>query len=241
MFQSNLVYCKNFFHYNLYLKLSEFYRLSSLVGTFFDLLRVQFYPKIKRLLDIIISALLLILLMPIFLITSICIKCTDFGPILYWQKRIGYKGKLFNFPKFRSMIMNADSKKQAIAHKSHHQSSITFKMKNDPRVTWIGKYIRKLSIDEFPQFYSVLIGDMTLIGPRPCLPKEAAKYTLTERQRLESQPGLSCIWQISGRADIPFDQQFLMDIDYINNRSLSLDFKILVLTIPAVVFGKGAY
>lgn len=241
MFQSHFFQFSFQFHH-MYLRVQRFIALQLIIfNGYFASISLNRYKFSKRVLDIGISIFLLFILSPIFIATALIIKLTDYGPVLYWQKRVGLKGKLFYFPKFRSMIVDAESQKKAILQDSHHTSSITFKMKNDPRVTTIGKIIRKLSIDELPQFFCVIKGDMTLIGPRPCLPKEAFQYSVKERLRLEGKPGLSCIWQISGRADIPFDQQFLMDLDYLNNRSLFLDMKILCLTVPAVIFGKGAY
>ncbi|MCB5197195.1 sugar transferase [Deefgea salmonis] len=176
---------------------------------------------------------------PVWLCIACAIKLTDGGPVLYWQRRVGYRGELFDFPKFRSMVVNAESLQSALA--SQHQDSYTFKLARDPRVTWIGRLIRRLSLDEFPQLWCVLKGEMTLVGPRPPLPKEVAQYGLYARQRLEIKPGLTCIWQVSGRAEVAFMGQLEMDLDYIRRRSLALDMRILLKTIPAVVFGRGAY
>src|SRR5262249_44805236 len=144
---------------------------------------------------------------------------------------------LFAFPKFRSMIPDTDQLKGCLLAQSIHKDSPTFKMHNDPRLTWIGRIIRKLSIDEVPQLWCVLKGEMTLVGPRPPLPQEVIQYTLEQRRRLEVTPGLTCIWQVSGRSNIPFPQQVEMDVEYIETRDLWLDLRILLKTVPAVVLG----
>lgn len=196
---------------------------------------------VKRSVDIVVSGLGLVVLSPLFLLVAAIIKLTDGGPAVYWQTRVGQFGREFPFPKFRSMVLNADTLKDSLLSQNQHKDRITFKMKNDPRVTWIGKIIRKFSIDELPQLWCVLIGDMTLVGPRPPLPREVALYTLSDRRRLDITPGLTCIWQVSGRGDIPFHRQVKLDVQYIQSQSLFLDFKILLQTIPAVLLGKGAY
>ena len=139
------------------------------------------------------------------------------------------------------MVVHAALLKDALLEQSEHQGSLTFKMKRDPRVTWIGRIIRKFSIDEIPQLWCVLTGDMSLVGPRPPVPREVAHYTLADRRRLDVIPGLTCSWQVGGRSDIPFPQQVELDVQYIESQSLRLDIKLLLQTIPAVVLGKGAY
>jgi len=196
---------------------------------------------VKRVMDIVVSAGMLLLLSPIFLLVAIAIKLTDRGPVLFWQTRVGRHGKEFRFPKFRSMVVNSEQLIKQLKSKSHHGEGVTFKMKNDPRVTKVGKIIRKLSIDELPQLWCVLKGEMSLVGPRPALPREVALYRVEERRRLDVMPGLTCIWQVSGRGDLPFPEQLTLDVYYIENRSLLLDIKLLLWTIPAVLFGKGAY
>ncbi len=196
---------------------------------------------LKRALDVAVAGSMMVALMPLFLVLALCIKLTDGGPVLFWQTRVGRWGREFPFPKFRSMVVNAEKLKDAILAQSHHKDSITFKMKRDPRVTWIGRFLRKLSLDEMPQLYCVLKGDMSLVGPRPPLPREVALYTLKDRRRLDVIPGLTCIWQVSGRGDIPFAQQVQLDIQYIESQSLWLDLKLLLQTIPAVILGRGAY
>lgn len=196
---------------------------------------------LKRMIDIIGASTLLLCSSPFLLLVAILIKLTDRGPVLYWQTRVGRWGREFPFPKFRSMVTDADRLKLKLAQQNDHQSSITFKMKKDPRVTWIGRIIRKLSIDELPQLWNVIIGDMSLVGPRPPLPYEVAQYSLQDRRRLDVVPGLTCFWQISGRGDIPFPKQVELDVQYIESQSVWLDLKILLQTIPAVLLGKGAY
>lgn len=195
----------------------------------------------KRAIDIAVAAMMLTMLSPLFLLLAVLIKLTDGGPVLFWQTRVGQWGREFPFPKFRSMRVDAEEILRKIAEQNHHGQSITFKMKRDPRVTWVGRIIRKLSIDEMPQLWCVLKGDMSLVGPRPPLPREVAQYQLSDRRRLEAVPGLTCIWQVSGRGDIPFPQQVQLDVQYIETRSLWLDLKLLWQTVPAVVLGKGAY
>ena len=199
------------------------------------------YTTAKRLLDIGASLALLALLSPLFLIVSLCVKLTDGGPVFFRQKRVGLNGRVFDFFKFRSMIVNAEAKKAALLKMNKHANSITFKMCRDPRVTWVGRILRKTSIDELPQFWNVLVGEMTLVGPRPAVVAEVQRYTARERRRLGVTPGLTCIWQVSGRADLDFQQQVELDVRYLRERCLWLDFKLMLLTVPAVLSGKGAY
>ena len=196
---------------------------------------------LKRFIDVAVAGTALIALFPCFAIVGLLIKLTDGGPIFFWQTRVGLWGAEFPFPKFRSMVVNAEQLKAALLSQSHHEASVTFKMRNDPRITWIGRIIRKLSIDELPQLWCVLKGEMSLVGPRPPLPKEVANYTLADRRRLDVRPGLTCTWQVSGRGDIPFDQQVQLDLQYIESQSFWSDLKLLMKTVPAVLFGRGAY
>ncbi len=195
----------------------------------------------KRAIDVAAAGSGLVVLAPLLGAVALAIKATDRGPVLFWQKRVGQYGREFLFPKFRSMVINAEALKDQLLAASDHGQSITFKMKKDPRVTWIGRLIRKTSIDELPQLYSVLKGDMTLVGPRPPVPREVALYSLKDRRRLDVVPGLTCIWQVSGRGDIPFPKQVELDVQYIESRSPWLDAKLLLQTVPAVLFGNGAY
>jgi lipopolysaccharide/colanic/teichoic acid biosynthesis glycosyltransferase len=196
---------------------------------------------LKRSIDIAVSGVMLLALVPLFVMVAAAIKLTDRGPVLFWQKRVGKWGQEFDFPKFRSMVVDAEKMKDALMAQSHHGDSITFKMKKDPRITWIGRLIRKVSIDELPQLWCVLRGDMSLVGPRPPVPREVALYTLSDRRRLDVVPGLTSPWAVAGRGDIPFDRQVDLDVQYIESQSLWLDIKILLRTIPAVLLGRGAY
>jgi lipopolysaccharide/colanic/teichoic acid biosynthesis glycosyltransferase len=195
----------------------------------------------KRGLDVFVSGLGLLAVAPLFAVIAVLIKLTDRGPVLFWQTRVGLHGREFPFPKFRSMVTDAESLKDSLLRENDHGSSITFKMKRDPRVTWIGSILRRFSLDELPQLWCVFVGDMSLVGPRPPVPREVALYTLRERRRLEVVPGLTCIWQVSGRGDIAFPQQVELDVDYIRRRGLLFDLKLLAMTIPAVLTGRGAY
>jgi lipopolysaccharide/colanic/teichoic acid biosynthesis glycosyltransferase len=199
------------------------------------------YVAAKRSIDVVASATMLILLSPLFLILALIIKATDGGPVFFRQKRVGQNGFEFDFWKFRSMVMNAEALKNELMKQNKHGSSITFKMCRDPRVTWIGRILRKTSLDELPQLWNVLRGEMTLVGPRPAVVAEVVKYNPHERRRLACTPGLTCIWQVSGRADLDFQQQVALDIRYIRERTFWLDLQLIAMTIPAVLSGKGAY
>jgi len=195
---------------------------------------------IKRCFDAIISILLILILSPVFLITVILIKLEDRGPVIYCQQRVGLRGKRFTMYKFRSMVPDADRIRNELENLNETQSLI-FKIKKDPRLTRTGKIIRKLSIDELPQLFNVLKGDMSIVGPRPPLPSEVSKYRLRDLKRLDVTPGLTCIWQVSGRSNIGFDGQVDLDLQYIESQSIWTDIKLLFKTIPAVLTGKGAY
>jgi len=195
---------------------------------------------LKRLLDIVVSGLMLVLLSPLFLATAIAIKLEDPGPVTYSQTRISKWGRPFTMYKFRSMVVNADKIREELLAKEA-SGDVRFKMKRDPRITRVGYFIRKFSIDELPQLWNVFKGDMSLVGPRPPIPEEVAKYSLAERRRLEVIPGITCIWQVSGRSDIDFEGQVRLDVQYIENQSFLGDIKLLLKTIPAVLLGKGAY
>ncbi|MBN2860529.1 MAG: sugar transferase [Sphaerochaetaceae bacterium] len=195
----------------------------------------------KRILDILISLVALILLSPLLIAVALIIKLTDGGNVFYVQTRIGKQGKPFPFPKFRSMVVDADKLKDNLLDQAERKGDVTFKMKKDPRVTPIGRFIRRFSIDELPQIWCVLIGDMSIVGPRPPVPREVALYTQEDRRRLEVTPGLTGIWQVSGRSDIGFKQQVELDVLYIESHGFLLDLKLILKTIPAVLSGKGAY
>ena len=198
--------------------------------------------RIKRGIDISAAVCLLVLLLPLLLLVALLVKLTDGGPVLFWQMRVGKWGRPFRFPKFRSMVINAEEIRARLMEANQHGGQgITFKMKRDPRVTWIGRIIRKTSIDELPQLWCVIRGDMSLVGPRPALVSEVVRYTLENRRRLDIKPGLTCIWQVSGRSDIPFEEQCRLDAQYIEEQSLRADLRLLLKTIPAIITGRGAY
>lgn len=196
---------------------------------------------LKRSLDIVVGALALVALSPVLLTVIALIKIEDGGPIFFRQTRVGLRGRLFGMWKFRSMVLNADALKDKLLQQNEMSGGVTFKMKNDPRVTRIGKWIRKFSVDEMPQLWNVLQGHMSLVGPRPPVPREVQEYTVEDRQRLLAKPGLTCFWQVGGRSEIDFNGQVRLDVDYIKSQSLWLDIKLLFKTVPAVLLGKGAY
>jgi lipopolysaccharide/colanic/teichoic acid biosynthesis glycosyltransferase len=195
---------------------------------------------LKRTFDIIVSLGLLILLTPLFIIIAVAVWVEDGGPIFFAQTRVGRFGRHFKMYKIRSMCLDAEAKFKEVLAKNQHKEGVTFKIKDDPRITQVGKWLRKFSFDELPQFYNVLKGDMALVGPRPPVPREVAKYSPADRRRLAAKPGITCIWQISGRSEIDFSGQVILDVDYIENQSFWMDLKILALTVPAVISGKGA-
>ena len=195
----------------------------------------------KRLIDIMAAIILLILLTPLFIIIMVLIYLSSPGPVFYKQTRVGRWGRLFTMWKFRSMYIDADARLKEIMAQNEMSGGVIFKMKNDPRIIPVGRFIRKASIDELPQLWNVLKGDMSLVGPRPALPSEVNQYSLQDRQRLEVIPGITCIWQVSGRSDIPFPQQVQLDVQYIQSQSLLLGIKLLLKTIPAVLLSRGAY
>ena len=204
--------------------------------------RFDGYPIVKRGMDIFLAALALVLLAPLFAAIALAIRLYDGGPVVFWQRRVGKDGVEFRFPKFRSMVVDAERRRTVLEKANQHGSEcVTFKMRHDPRITPVGSLLRKLSLDELPQFWCVLKGDMSLVGPRPALVTEVERYTDSDRRRLGAVPGLTCYWQVEGRGDIPFPKQVEMDVRYIENQSLWVDLTLLFKTIPAVVTGRGAY
>lgn len=199
----------------------------------------QWHLAVKRVLDISISFSALILLLPLFLIVSVIIKLDSKGPVFFIQERIGLNKRRFKLLKFRTMIDHAEQLRDAL-EEFNEVSGPVFKIKNDPRLTQVGKWLRKLSIDELPQLLNVLKGDMSLVGPRPPIPMEVEQYEWRDRRRLSMKPGITCLWQVNGRSNVSFERWMELDKEYIDNWSLWLDFKILAKTIPAVIRGLGA-
>jgi len=195
---------------------------------------------VKRSLDVAVSGLALILLAPLFLVVGALVRLTSRGPVFFVQRRVGRDGRPFSMVKFRSMYRDAHGRRDEHVDLNMHRGPI-FKAKDDPRITPVGRLLRRLSIDELPQLVNVLMGEMSLVGPRPCLPEEFRAYGERELQRLLVKPGITCIWQVSGRSDVDFDTWVDMDLRYIASWSLLLDFRLLALTLPAVVSGRGAY
>ncbi len=196
---------------------------------------------LKRAVDIVGSLAALVLFFPVLFVVAVLIKLEDGGPIFFRQLRVGKHGKLFTMFKVRSMHLDAEARKEALMKHNRHTRSTTFKMRNDPRITKVGRWLRQYSIDEIPQFYNVLKGDMTLVGPRPAVQKEVSEYRAAELRRLVVKPGITGLWQIGGRGDIDFEGQVRLDIQYIRTEGFWANLKILFLTIPAVLMGRGAY
>lgn len=193
----------------------------------------------KRTIDLMVSFIGLVIVSPLLLVTSILIKLTSKGPVLFRQKRISVNGRVFTLYKFRTMYSGAEKKIAELEHLNEMDGPV-FKIKNDPRITPLGRFLRKTSIDELPQLYNVLVGHMSLVGPRPPVPSEVGKYEHWHKRRLSMRPGITCLWQVSGRNKIGFKKWMELDLQYIDNWSLWLDFKILFKTIPVVLFGIGA-
>ena len=202
---------------------------------------IGFSLAFKRLMDIVLAILALVMGSPILLLTALLVKVTSPGPIIFSQIRVGKFGRHFKFYKFRSMYIDAEARKAELMKHNESKDGVIFKMKHDPRITPVGRFIRKFSIDELPQLFNVILGGMSLVGPRPPLPSEVRTYTLEERKRLNITPGITCIWQVSGRSELPFQQQMALDKEYIASRSAWKDFLILLKTIPAILTGKGAW
>lgn len=199
------------------------------------------YLVIKRILDIVISFMGIIFLSPIFLIVGLLIKVEDGnGNVIFKQVRVGKDGKEFVMYKFRSMVANAEELKAKLMDQNEAIGPV-FKIKDDPRVTKVGRFIRKTSIDELPQLFNVLKGDMSLVGPRPPLPEEVVQYTPYEWQRLSVKPGLTCYWQVSGRSSLPFDEWVRLDLKYIQERNLLVDLKLIIRTVFVLFGSKNAY
>jgi len=198
-----------------------------------------FNLALRRSFDVLISLILFLITSPIWILTALAIKLSSNGPVLFKQVRCGLNGRRFVVYKFRSMVHGAELQKDRLT-KLNEMNGPAFKIKDDPRITWVGRLIRKTSIDELPQFLNVLKGDMSLVGPRPSIPEEVEKYKHWQRRRLSMKPGMTCLWQIQGRNTIDFDDWMKLDLKYIDSWSLKLDLIIFLKTIPVVLFGRGA-
>ena len=202
---------------------------------------------IKRVLDVLVAIVALAMAAPLFIVIAVLVKI-DGGPVFFRQKRVGHMGREFGMLKFRSMCVNAEAKLASLLAQNEKAQGITFKMKNDPRVTPVGRFIRKASIDELPQLFNVLMGDMSIVGPRPPLPREVALYSVEDRRRLLAMPGITCLWQvgernggafeIGDRNSIDFDEQVLLDVRYIERQTAMGDLWIMLKTLPAMLLGK---
>lgn len=197
------------------------------------------YEFIKRLIDVLGALVGIILLSPVMIITGIIIRLDSKGPIIFAQERVGINGKLFKMYKFRSMVVNAEKLIDKLKEKNE-MSGPMFKIKQDPRITKIGKFIRKTSIDELPQLFNILKGDMSLVGPRPNLPREVKKFSEYHRQKLLTRPGLTCYWQVMGRNEIGFEEWMDLDIKYIKERNLWIDIKLIIRTFFVLFGDKNA-
>jgi exopolysaccharide biosynthesis polyprenyl glycosylphosphotransferase len=195
---------------------------------------------LKALFDLMVGLAMLIIAAPLLITVAILIKLDSPGPVFFSQIRVGRQGRLFTMYKFRTMRTDAEKIKQQLMDQNE-TGGVIFKMKRDPRITRVGRVLRKLSIDELPQIANVLKGEMSIVGPRPPVPSEVAEYSPADRRRLEAKPGLTCLWQVSGRSDIPFEGQVRLDVEYIETRSFWRDLWILFRTVPAVLLGRGAY
>jgi lipopolysaccharide/colanic/teichoic acid biosynthesis glycosyltransferase len=201
----------------------------------------SFYEQIgKRALDVAVASLLLLLSLPLLVVVAIAVKLDSRGPVLFRSARCGRGGEPFTFYKLRSMYTGAEAMKHTLLHLNEVDGPV-FKLANDPRITRVGRWIRRSSIDELPQLWNIIRGDMSLVGPRPPIPAEVEQYTPSQMRRLLVKPGLTCLWQVSGRSDLSFDEWVRLDLDDIVQRSFALDVRILARTIPAVLSCRGAY
>ncbi|MFT5175736.1 MAG: exopolysaccharide biosynthesis WecB/TagA/CpsF family protein [Gammaproteobacteria bacterium] len=198
-------------------------------------------PLGQRLLDITATSAALLMAAPLMAMAAVAIRVESPGPVFFSQQRVGLGGTPFKMWKFRSMRSDAEASQSALVQRNEMTGGVLFKLKHDPRITRVGRFIRRFSIDELPQLWNVLCGDMALVGPRPALPGEVAQYPLAARQRLAVRPGITCIWQVRGRSNIPFEGQVAMDLEYIHKATLTTDFRLLLQTIPAILRGDGAY
>jgi lipopolysaccharide/colanic/teichoic acid biosynthesis glycosyltransferase len=222
---------------------ARFAALSRRVRLRIKLALIDFGPYVRRAIDVIVTGLGLIAITPILALAAAAIKLTSKGPVLFRQERIGYQGRRFTLFKLRTMHINAEAQKKLLEMQmaSALDGGVRFKMARDPRVTRVGRFLRKYSVDELPQLWNVFRGDMTLIGPRPAIWREVAVYDALALRRLEVRPGLTCLWQVGGRSELSFEQQVQLDLEYIDRSEPKDELAILVKTIPAVISGRGAY
>ena len=206
----------------------------------FEIRRAPAYDLFKRLLDLAVGIVILVLLLPVIPAIAIMIKLDSPGPVFFKQDRVGRSGRVFKFYKFRSMFSGSETRRSEVAP-LNEQTGPIFKMRSDPRITSVGGFLRRSSLDEIPQIFNVLKGDMSLVGPRPQMPDEAAQYEPWHRLRLAVKPGITGLWQIRGRSQISFDEWMRLDIEYIKTRSWWVDITILAKTLPAVMARRGAY
>jgi lipopolysaccharide/colanic/teichoic acid biosynthesis glycosyltransferase len=200
----------------------------------------RWYPPVKRVLDVVAAVVLLACLLPLFLVVAFLIELDTRGPVFYRQQRVGRDGRPFRMVKFRSMQRGADRQLVQLLPLNETDGPM-FKLRCDPRVTRVGRVLRRLSIDELPQLFNVLLGDMSLVGPRPALQREVDQYAAWQRHRLDVLPGLTGLWQVSGRSDLSFEDGMALDLQYVAQRSLLLDMAIIAKTIPAILRCRGAY
>lgn len=213
----------------------------SLVTADFTVDERGFYKRYgKRLIDLVATSMLLLLLLPIFPLIALAIVLSSPGPVIYRSTRLGKNGKPFSFYKFRSMVVDAHEHRHRLLHLNEVDGPV-FKLTNDPRVTPVGRFLRRTSLDELPQLFNVFKGEMSLVGPRPPIPEEVEKYEPWQRRRLDVTPGITCLWQISGRSKLGFNEWMRLDLQYIQHRSFRLDLWIMLRTIPAVFSRDGAY
>ena len=197
---------------------------------------------VRRAVDLFAAAAGLLVLAPLLVLAAAAVKLTSKGPLFYGHERLGQHGRAFRMLKFRSMFVDSDQQKsRLVAECMDAVSGVRFKLKKDPRITTVGRILRKFSIDELPQLFNVFVGDMTLIGPRPPVREEVCLYDARAMRRLEVPQGLTCWWQVKGRSDLSFEQQVALDLDYIDRATAVDQLKILLATVPAVLFGRGAY
>ncbi len=198
------------------------------------------YAVLKRMIDLAGALAGLLLILPLFPFLVALIKLDSPGPLFFRQQRVGKNGRYFDCYKFRSMVVDAETRKTQLSH-MNEATGAAFKIRNDPRITGVGRFIRQSSLDEFPQLFNVLKGDMSIVGPRPQIPSEVTDYTPRQARRLLVKPGLTCLWQVSGRSHVDFDDWMELDLEYVERRGFWFDLRVLSRTIPAVIERKGAY